>query len=176
MKLQQLASAMESLIRQHGSVNRVAVRSGVSREVVTKMRQGFPCRIDVLERFCRNLSLDLDDWRVLCGYAPLPPESAAEKPASPAPLIAPLPVNGEFRPGEYFLSGVRQLAAMVREPIPIAYDDIPSESATREEVDRALGDLGQRVQDARDRRRGHKSGEVEGSEGGGSADNGVWAA
>ena len=46
----------------------IHVRYGISRESLTKLVNGIPPSVEVVERFARALNLNVNDWRELCGY------------------------------------------------------------------------------------------------------------
>lgn len=46
----------------------IHVRYGISRESLTKLMNGIPPSVEVVERFARAMGLDVNEWRELCGY------------------------------------------------------------------------------------------------------------
>src|SRR5688500_18654429 len=66
---QRLAEETARVLRERGlTINAASIRLGIERQTLTRMHNGLPPRLEVVERFARGLELDVNDWRALAGY------------------------------------------------------------------------------------------------------------
>ena len=67
-----LAQAVADLLdRRNLTVNGAHMRTGISREVITKLTLGQRPELEVLEKFARAFGEDVNEFRRLAGYPPL---------------------------------------------------------------------------------------------------------
>lgn len=115
--------AFEEFLKRHHlpSIHAAHRRFRISREALTKMEDGNPPGLEIVERLARNANEDVNHWRVLYGYAPV------------------RDALGEF------VAGVQALAEELGKPILFSTEETPPADATEEEVREAVERVRQRV-------------------------------
>ena len=167
---QQLGEAAfrEALESRRLTIHAAHVRYAISRESLTKMENGQPVGLEVVEKWARSIGEDVNRWRVLWGFPPVEtaPDGQASTP-EPARLdvieqkvdrLAQLLVadrigeqRGEYRTlgdgnaDQVFIAGLRQLAGELNVPISVLVSDLPAPDATEVEVRERLNEVRERV-------------------------------
>lgn len=70
---ERLIAALKQVLKDKNlTINGLCDRYKLDRGVVTRMSNGKPPDLKVVEKFASRLRLDVNTWRELCGYDPVP--------------------------------------------------------------------------------------------------------
>ena len=58
----------QALARRNLTINAASLRLNINRQTLTKMSNGLPVELEVIERFAEGLGLDVNAWRELWGF------------------------------------------------------------------------------------------------------------
>jgi transcriptional regulator with XRE-family HTH domain len=119
MAEQQLKDALHDLLRRRNlTINGLHVRTGIDRQVLVRMENNIPPRVEIIERLAEAMGEDIRPWREAIGK-PLP-----EMPHTRLTL------------------GLRALNREFGRPIPVDFSKVwDDEDLTFERVDTILRDL-----------------------------------
>ncbi len=71
--LPQFGEAVSRVLKEHGLSDRAAqFRTGIDRITLASMRSGYQVSLEKVEQFALAFGLDVNEWRALGGYQPLP--------------------------------------------------------------------------------------------------------
>lgn len=119
----EFGEAVKRVLASHGlSLRSQRIRTGIDHMTMKSMCDGLVPRLEKVEQFANAFGLDVNEWRALAGYEPLPASS---------------PTTGQ----EVWDAGVRAFAQRTGCPAPRALFSVGSESLTVSRAHQQLADL-----------------------------------
>jgi transcriptional regulator with XRE-family HTH domain len=116
-----LAEAVQKVLTDRNlSVNSASQRTKLDRNTLKRFTLGIPPVLEKLEQFARALQLDVNEWRVKCGYPTVGMDARLQE-------------------------GVERIVAEVGEHFTISTEDLTVGDATPEGIDAKLARIRERA-------------------------------